>query len=206
MNDIFEKLFGSRSASTSGPVEYVVAALGNPGKKYESTRHNAGFMTADYMADKKNFDIKRVRFNGLTGDTTIAGKRVLIIKPTTYMNLSGQPVQEALDYYKLGPDKLIVISDDVALDVGKMRIRRAGSDGGQKGLRDIITCLGTQDFARIRIGVGGKPHPSMDMADWVLSRFTPEDLKLLLPVFDDAMQAVELMVQGNISDAMSKYN
>lgn len=205
MKDIFEALFRSRPSAT-GPVEYIVAGLGNPGREYEQTRHNAGFMAVDYMAEQTGAAVKRLRFQSLTGETVLGGKRVLLVKPTTYMNLSGQAVQQALAFYKLPAERLVVISDDVALDVGKIRIRRAGSDGGQKGLKSIIRLTGHDDFPRIRIGVGKKPHPGMELADWVLSRFTKEEQALLAPLWASVLAAAELIVQGDIAEAMNRYN
>lgn len=209
MPDLFEKfkhiLQGGNNAAT-GPMEYIVAGLGNPGREYESTRHNAGFMAVEHIAKEKGFAVDRLKFKSLTGDIMLAGKRVLFLKPSTYMNKSGEAVRDALAFHKLGPEKLIVISDDVALDVGKMRIRRSGSDGGQKGLANIIYLTGRDDFPRVRIGVGKKPHPDMQLADWVLSRFTEQDIELLVPVLKSCVTAVELMVQERIDEAMNRFN
>lgn len=203
----FKNLFASKpAAAPTGPVEYIVAGLGNPGREYEATRHNTGFLAIDYIAEKCGAQIKKLKFKALTGDAVIAGKRVLLLKPSTYMNLSGQSVTEAMAFYKVPVENLIVISDDTALPIGKMRIRRSGSDGGQKGLGNIIYLLGKDTFPRIRIGVGTKPHPEMSLADWVLSRFTEKDFKALAPMWDNAYQAVGLIVQGKIDEAMNRFN
>lgn len=190
----------------SGTVEYMVVGLGNPGKQYEDTRHNIGFLAVDAMARKHGFSISRLKFKALCGDTMIAGKRVLFLKPSTFMNNSGEAVRDAMQFYKLPIERVIVISDDIALDVGTMRIRRKGSDGGQKGLRSIIYLTGQDNFPRIKIGVGAKPHPDMDLAAWVLSKFSKEDSEKLAPVWEDAAAAVELIVGGEIDAAMNRYN
>jgi len=192
--------------AATGPVEYIVVGLGNPGKQYEITRHNAGFMAVDYMCKELGFQVNKLKFKSLCGDTMIEGKRVLFLKPSTYMNNSGEAVRDAMNFYKIGPENLIVISDDISLDVGVMRIRRKGSDGGQKGLRSIIYLTARDDFARIRIGIGKKPHPQMELADWVLSRFVPKEIETLNTVMESTMDAVKLIVGGNIDTAMNKFN
>jgi len=189
-----------------GSVEYIVTGLGNPGRNYETTRHNAGFMAVDYIAGKLGFPVKQLKFKALNGDAMIAGKRVLFLKPSTYMNKSGESVRDAMAFYKVPVENLIVICDDTALDVGKMRIRKKGSDGGQKGLRNIIYLTGRDDFARIRIGVGAKPHPDMDLADWVLSGFNKHDMAQIEPLFANGLGSVELIVKGEIDTAMNKFN
>ena len=189
-----------------GPVEYIVVGLGNPGPKYDNTRHNAGFMAVDYMARKLGFGVNKLKFKALTGDCMIRGRRVLFLKPSTYMNNSGEAVQEALAFHKVPVENVIVISDDIALAVGAMRIRRKGSDGGQKGLRSIIYLTGRDDFPRIRIGIGAKPHPEMALPDWVLSRFTPMDNDKLAPIWDNTLKAVDTIVAGDIAEAMNLFN
>lgn len=211
MSDIFEKfrhILGGASAaqSVAGPVEFIVVGLGNPGREYEQTRHNAGFMAVDHIAEKCSVKIQKLKFKALCADAVIAGKRVLLLKPSTYMNKSGEAVREAMSFYKITPERLIVLSDDIALDVGKMRIRRQGSDGGQKGLRSIIYLTGQDNFPRIRIGIGKKPHPEMELADWVLSRFSADELKDLEPMLQNAFSAVELIIQQNIDEAMARFN
>lgn len=194
------------SAVATGTVEYIVAGLGNPGKEYENTRHNMGFMAVDHIAEKLGFAIKKLKFQALCGDAVIEGKRVLFLKPSTYMNKSGESVRDAMRFYKVPIENVIVISDDISLGVGKMRIRRSGSDGGQKGLKNIIYLTGRDDFPRIRLGVGAKPHPDMDLAAWVLSRFSKDEGKLLEPVWENTFEAVKLIVQDKIDEAMNRYN
>lgn len=200
----FKDFFSGYSAA--GAVEYIVAGLGNPGREYENTRHNMGFIAVDYIAAKLNFTMKRLKFKSLCGDAVIAGKRVLFIKPSTYMNKSGEAVRDAMSFYKVPIENIIVISDDISLDVGKMRIRRSGSDGGQKGLKNIIYLTGKDTFPRIRLGIGAKPHPEMELADWVLSRMSKDEAKRLAPVLENTYEAVELIVGGQIDAAMNKFN
>lgn len=192
--------------SASGAIEFIVAGLGNPGKQYENTRHNMGFIAVDYIAEKSSFPIKRLKFQSLCGDTVISGKRVLFIKPSTYMNKSGEAIRDAMQFYKVPIENVLVISDDIALDVGKMRIRRSGSDGGQKGLKNIIYLTGKDNFPRIRLGVGAKPHPDMELAAWVLSRFNKDEQKKLDPIWKNTFEAVELIVAGKIDEAMNRFN
>ncbi|MGX8711249.1 MAG: aminoacyl-tRNA hydrolase [bacterium] len=202
---MFKNIF-ARSAEPVGPVEYIVAGLGNPGGKYEGTRHNAGFMALDYIAEKAGARVDRIRFKGLTGTAVIGGKKVLLLKPSTYMNLSGQSVTEAMAFYKLPPEKVIVLFDDVSLEPGRMRIRMKGSDGGQNGMKNIIYLSGSDRFPRIKLGTGAKPNPQWDLADWVLSKFTEADRKALYEAIDHANSSVELMVRGDAAEAMNKYN
>ena len=197
-------MFGMKKAS--GPVEYLIVGLGNPDKKYENTRHNCGWLALDYIADKRGCKVNKIKYKSFVGECTIAGKRVMLMKPTTYMNNSGQAVTEAMRFYKLPPENVIVIFDDVSLDVGKMRIRQKGSDGGQKGMRSIIYLSGQDTFPRIKIGIGAKPDPRWELADWVLSRFSKEEMQTLETMFDNANEAVELMIDGRIDRAMNLYN
>lgn len=197
-------MFGMKKAS--GPVEYLIVGLGNPDKKYENTRHNCGWLALDYIADKRGCKVNKIKYKSFVGECTIAGKRVMLMKPTTYMNNSGQAVTEAMRFYKLPPENVIVIFDDVSLDVGKMRIRQKGSDGGQKGMRSIIYLSGQDTFPRIKIGIGAKPNPQWELADWVLSRFSKEEMQTLETMFDNANEAVELMIDGRIDRAMNMYN
>lgn len=196
----------AKTAEPAGPVEYIVVGLGNPGSKYEGTRHNAGFMALDHIAEKAGAELKRVRFKGLCGFALLGGKKVLLLKPSTYMNLSGQSVTEAMGFYKLPPEKVIVLFDDISLPPGRMRIRLKGSHGGQNGMKNIIYLAGSDQFPRIKIGTGEKPNPQWDLADWVLSRFTAEEGKQLSEALEHAASAVELMVQGNAAEAMNQYN
>ncbi len=190
----------------SGPVEYIIVGLGNPDKKYEQTRHNCGWLVLDYIADKCGCKVNKIKFKSFVGETKLGGKKVLLMKPTTYMNNSGQAVVEAMSFYKLPPEKVIVIFDDISLDVGKMRIRQKGSDGGQKGMRSIIYLSGSDKFPRIKIGIGAKPNPNWELAAWVLSKFTQDELKTLSQMFENAYDAVELIVQGKIDRAMNLFN
>lgn len=195
-------LFGKKS----GGYEYIIAGLGNPGAKYEMTRHNAGFLAVELLARENDFDIKRLKFHALTQDFSGFGKKCLIMKPQTFMNNSGEAIGEAARFYKIPPQNIIVVSDDISLDVGKIRIRRKGSAGGHNGLKSIIEHLGSEDFPRIKIGVGKKPNAYTDLADWVLGRFPKEqepDLKQALINADDAMR---LIVNGEIDKAMNLYN
>ena len=180
-----------------GPAEWLVVGLGNPGPKYEWTRHNVGFLVIDQLADRENLPVQRLKHKALTNTALIGGKPVLLMKPTTYMNLSGEAVGEAARFYKIPPDRVLVISDDVSLPQGKLRVRRSGSAGGHNGLKNIIAHLGTDQFPRIKVGVGGKPHPDSDMADWVLSKFTGPDRQAMEAAIARAADAVTcLLSQG----------
>ena len=189
-----------------GGVSWLVVFLGNPGKEYENTRHNTGWLALDYIAEKQNCRVNRIKFKSFVGECNMGGSKVLLMKPTTYMNNSGQAVVEAMNFYKLPPENVIVIFDDISLDVGKMRIRAKGSDGGQKGMRSIIYLSGKDTFPRIKIGIGAKPNPNWDLADWVLSKFTDSEKKLLEEKFENAANAAELIIKGDIARAMNLYN
>lgn len=190
----------------NGGIEYLVVGLGNPDKKYENTRHNAGWLALDYLADKHNCRVNKIKYKSFVGECSIGGARALLMKPTTYMNNSGQAVVEAMNFYKIPPENVIVIFDDISLDVGKMRVRSKGSDGGQKGMRSIIYLSGSDKFPRIKIGIGKKPNPEWDLADWVLSRFTQKELESLEEMFENSAEAVELIISGRIDRAMNLYN
>ena len=209
MTDIFElfKKISSSSSSGRGAPEFLVAGLGNPGREYVHTRHNAGFLAMDYMTEKYGLGEMRVsRFKSLVLQTELGGHKVLLVKPQTYMNASGEAVREAADFYRIPPEKIIVISDDAAQQPGRMRIRRSGSDGGQKGLRSVIEHLGTDAFPRVRIGVGIKPSPDYPMADWVLGRIPEEDQKKVFSVLGCVSEAVPMLLDGRLDDAMSRFN
>lgn len=195
-----------RTEMNTGAIEYMIVGLGNPGKEYENTRHNAGFMAVDKIAEKNHTDVKRIKFKGLVGECRIAGKRVLLLKPSTFMNLSGQAVQEAMNFYKLSPEQVLVMFDDINLEPGKLRIRRKGSDGGHNGMKNIIYLTGSDKFTRIKIGVGQKPHPDYNLADWVLSKFSAQDLKALSSAMDNAAAAAELIIKGETDRAMNLFN
>lgn len=190
----------------SGGISWLVVFLGNPGTKYEMTRHNAGFMAGDAMAKAQGAAINRSRFKALIGTCDIGGETVMLMKPQTFMNLSGEAVAQAVSFYKLAPDHVIVVSDEVALPIGKLRIRTKGSAGGHNGLKNIIALLGTDQFPRIRIGVGAAPHPDYDMADWVLSSFKGKDAEDILAAAARAAEAVECYITKGADRAMNLYN
>lgn len=196
----------SNKTSVSGPVEWIIAGLGNPGKKYENTRHNVGFDALDGIAKELNVRIERVKFRALCGDALIDNRRVLLLKPTTLMNLSGQAIQEAAAFYKIPPERILVFCDDINLAPGKLRIRSKGSAGGHNGLKDIIARLGSENFPRVRIGVGQKPHPDYDLADWVLGKFAPADRILLDRQLANALAISRYIVAGDTAGAMNQFN
>ena len=198
--------FKKDAFSDSSAYDYMIVGLGNPGKKYEFTRHNTGFLCVDLFAEEHGFKIDRLKFKSLIGETKIGTKRCLFLKPQTFMNLSGEAVREAAAFYKIPPERIIVIFDDISLDVGKMRIRRKGSDGGHNGIKNIIYHLSSDQFPRIKIGIGAKPHPDYDLADWVLTPFSHEDLKTLRGVCEKAGEAIELMTDGKTEEAMSRFS
>ena len=191
---------------SSGSVSWLLVFLGNPGPKYECTRHNAGFMAADALARKLGVSINRARFKALTAPAEINGEKVLLLKPQTYMNLSGEAVGEAARFYKILPEHVIVVSDEVSLPLGKLRVRMKGSAGGHNGLESIIASLGSDNFPRVRIGVGAPPHPDYDMADWVLSVFRNQDLEDMLSAADKAAEAVITYVTDGPERAMNRFN
>lgn len=203
---IFDLFRQVESAVPAGPPEYLIVGLGNPGLEYAQTRHNAGFMTLDLLAEREHTEIKRMKFKSLCGDAVIAGKRCLLMKPTTYMNNSGQAVAEAMQFYKLPIDHIIVVYDDISLEPSRLRIRRKGSDGGHNGIKSIIYLTGEDTFPRIKLGVGKKPRPDYNLADWVLSRFTKEELEQLHIAAEHACESIALMVNGKIEEAMNRYN
>lgn len=187
-------------------VSWLLVFLGNPGAKYEKTRHNVGFMTGDALSKKLNVKIDRVKYKALIRQADLDGEPVLLMKPQTYMNLSGSAVKEAMDFYKIPLDHVVVVSDDVTLPVGKLRVRRSGSAGGHNGLKDIIAKCGGDGFPRVKIGVGEKPHPDYDMADWVLSSFRGDDAKAIDEATEKAADAVKTIVLKGVDKAMNLYN
>jgi len=189
-----------------GAVSWLIVFLGNPGLKYEGTRHNAGFMAADAMAKAKGVAINRARFKALTATCEIGGQQVLLMKPQTYMNLSGDAVAQAVRFYKIAPEHVLVVSDEVSLPIGKLRVRAKGSAGGHNGLKDIILKLGTSDFPRLRIGVGAPPHPDYDMADWVLSTFKNQDADTMAQSAARAAEAAECYILHGPERTMNLYN
>ena len=188
------------------PVEWIFVFLGNPGLRYENTRHNAGFMVADIIAQEASAKINRAKFSAFTGTVTFGGKRVLLVKPQTYMNLSGNSVRQAMKFHRVPLQNVLVISDEVSLPPGKLRIRRRGSSGGHNGLRDIIAKCGGEDFPRIKIGVGEPSHGDYEMADWVLSKLSGEDKKLIHDAANRAATALETIITGGIEQAMAIHN
>ena len=205
--DIFKALEKDKKEKTGlTPPEFIIAGLGNPGTQYENTRHNCGFMAAETLADIYKTPLKRLRFKSLTGEISIGGKRCLVMKPTTFMNNSGDAVEEAAVFYKIPPERILVIYDDISLDVGRLRIRGKGSDGGHNGMKSIILRLNSDNFPRIWIGVGKKPNKDYDLADWVLSRFTKEEGEKLETALSNSAKAAELIAEGKINEAMNLYN
>ncbi len=198
--------FFSRNKTPSGPPEFIIAGLGNPVKKYEFTRHNAGFIFADMLAEKCGEKINKIQFKSVTGMIDLGGHRCLLMKPQTFMNNSGEAVRDAAKFYKIPPENVIIVFDDISLPCGKMRIRRKGSDGGHNGMKSIIYLTGSDKYPRIKLGIGEKPHPAYELADWVLSTFKKDELKALAEACEKACDAAELMVQGNIDKAMSNFN
>ena len=190
----------------NGGVDWLLVCLGNPGDQYENTRHNVGFQVADAVAERHDVPIQRLKFRALTNTITVGEKKVLLMKPVTYMNLSGEAVHEAASFYKVPPERILVVSDEVALAPGKIRVRRSGSAGGHNGLKNIIAHLGTDQFPRIRVGVGQKPHPDYDMADWVLGKFQGEDKKAVEEAVKRAADAAECLIQEGVDKAMNRYN
>jgi len=195
-----------KDKSAAGPIDFLIVGLGNPGAKYENTRHNVGFIAVDLIAEQNSSPIKSMKFKGLTSRVKLGDKNVLLLKPSTFMNLSGQSVVEAMNFYKLSPEQVIIIFDDISLEPGKIRVRRKGSDGGQNGMKNIIYLSGSDNFPRIKIGVGAKPHPNYDLAAWVLSRFTDKEQTEINSAVKNAGRAAEIIINENIDEAMSQFN
>ncbi len=202
--DIFAQLEQERKPA--GKPEWIIAGLGNPGLVYEKTRHNAGFMTMDYLAKKENTEINRMKFKSYCADLTLEGRRCLLLKPQTYMNNSGEALVQAMQFYKIDISHVIIIFDDISLAPGKLRIRRKGSAGGHNGIKSIIELTGSEDFARIKLGVGQKPNKNMNLADWVLSKFTEQELEAMQTSCANACEALKLLVNDKTEQAMNLYN
>ena len=202
--DLFKKIETEKQAV--GPITHMVVGLGNPGAQYTLTRHNAGFLALDRLAQRAGISVDRARFRALTGEGTVAGVRVLLVKPQTFMNLSGEAVREAAAYYQIPPENVIVLSDDIHLPVGRLRVRAKGSDGGHNGIKNIIYQLQSDAFARVRIGVGEKPHPDCDLADWVLSSFGADERETLDAALTLVQTGVEHLLRGDAATAMQLCN
>lgn len=190
----------------TGAVEFMIVGLGNPGVQYQNTRHNAGFMALDATAKALDIRVERARFHAYCGEGVCAGRHVLLMKPQTYMNNSGEAVCEAMRFYKLSPEQVLLLFDDISLPVGGMRVRRSGSAGGQNGVKSILQLSGSDMFPRIKLGIGAKPHPDCNLADWVLSRFSEKELSVMGETAEKAAAAAELIVSGNIEEAMNRYS
>ena len=208
MNSRLAELFASISTAptSKGPVTHLIVGLGNPGKQYENNRHNVGFHAIDELAKTHRIDMKSARFQALVGDGQIGNTHVLLMKPQTYMNLSGDAVKAAADYYKIPAERVIVFCDDISFEPGQMRIRRKGSAGGHNGLKSIIARLGGDEFPRIKIGVGKKPHPDYDLADWVLGRCQGEDKKAIDAAVKKAADAIECILSQGLDKGMNRFN
>ena len=203
--DVFDRL-SKKEETAGGKPEFIIVGLGNPGIDYERTRHNVGFMAMAVIEEKLGVSVNTFKFKAKTAVASIGGKQCLLMKPETYMNLSGEAISQAMNFYKIPIENVLVIFDDISLEPGKMRIRRKGSAGGHNGIKSIIECCGGEDFPRIKIGVGKKPHPDYDLKDWVLGKFSDEDKQKLSEVFQNVLPAAELILQGRIAEAMNKFN
>ena len=186
--------------------QWLLVCLGNPGREYEATRHNIGFLTADALERREGVKINKLRYRALTGEFRAGGQRVLVLKPQTYMNLSGESVKLAGGFYKIPPDHVLVVSDDVALPLGKLRIRAGGSAGGHNGLKNIIAHLGTDQFPRIRVGVGAPEHPDHEMIDWVIGKFSPAEKKVVDEAVARALDAALCVIERGVNEAQNRYN
>lgn len=206
MSNIFGIFKKIEKKSDTGPVSFIIAGLGNPGKEYIRTRHNIGFAAIDSIADSRGVKIDRLKFHALCGEAELAGARVLLMKPETFMNNSGTAVAQAAAFYKIPPERVLVLHDEISFDPGLLRIRRSGSAGGHNGLKSIISCLGSDNFPRIKIGVGKKPSPDHDLAAWVLGRLPDSDAAAISNRFADIEQAAELIIAGKIEDAMCRFS
>lgn len=203
LTELFKKI---RRDSSSSPVEFLIVGLGNPGPKYENTRHNAGFCALDTLASDLGATCDRLKFNGKIVKTDINGIGCILLKPQTFMNDSGRAVEQAREYYRLSPSQIIVFSDDISLEPGKIRIKRKGSHGGHNGLKDITEAIGSEEFLRIKIGVGKKPRPDYDLVKWVLGKFSEADKKAVDSACKNAAEAAKLLVKGEIDRAMNMFN
>ena len=204
--DLFKQIESGSAGNLHGKLTWIVAGLGNPGLEYENTRHNAGFLTMEELAKQCGVKLDQMKFKSDCGEAMLGEVRCLLMKPTTYMNLSGDAIAAAANFYKIPPEQVLVIYDDISLPPGKLRLRRKGSAGGHNGIKSIIAQLGTEEFPRIRVGVGAKPNPQYDLADWVLSKFSEEDMKALQPALEHAADAGKKIVSGDMNGAMNLYS
>ena len=206
MSNIFDLFKQIEKKESTQPITHIVVGLGNPGADYAKTRHNAGFMAMDHIASVCGVKIDRAKFKALIAEATLGGARVLLMKPQTFMNSSGEAIGEAAAFYKIPPENVIVLHDEISFEPGKMRIRRKGSAGGHNGLKSIIAHLQSEEFPRIKIGVGQKPSPDYDLVSWVLGKFSADDISKLDGLYSDITSSVELMISGKIDEAMNKYS
>lgn len=202
----FFKKKAVESNSFAGKPEFIIAGLGNPGKEYEYSRHNAGFLCLDILCNKYNFKTDRVKYRALTATVMIEGHPCLVMRPQTYMNNSGEAIKAAADFYKIPPEKVIVIYDDISLPTGTLRIRKKGSAGGHNGIKSIIWQLNSDVFPRLKIGVGDRQNKDDDLKDYVLGRFSKEDTEILKKTMEKAVEALSYILDGDTDGAMSRYN
>lgn len=202
--ELFKKI--EKKEDTKSPITHMIVGLGNPGDKYRTTRHNAGFIAIDYAAKKWNAQITSAKFDALVGEATVGGKRTLLLKPQTFMNLSGTAVAKAMKFYKIPVENVTFVYDDTSFEPGTFKIKKKGSAGGHNGVKSLIEHLGTEEFKRIKIGVGKKPHPEMILADWVLTNFTNDELKAIEERLSDVCEALTLMNKGETDKAMNSFN
>ena len=195
-------LFGRKS----GGIQWLIVGLGNPGEKYARTRHNLGFLALDLLAERQKLKINRIKYKALVAETEFGSARCLLMKPQTYMNLSGEAVREAAQFYKIPSDHVLVIYDDVSLPVGKLRVRPSGSAGGHNGIKNIIAHLGTDVFPRVKVGVGAPSHPDYDMVDWVIGSFSAQEKKIVDEALDRALDAAECIISCGVTEAQNRFN
>lgn len=206
MGNIFDLFKSIEKKEETSQISFIIAGLGNIGKQYEKTRHNAGFLAIDHIADRLGVRIDRVKFHSTVAEASLGGARILLMKPTTLMNNSGVAVGEAASFYKIPAERVLILHDEISFDPGVIRIRRKGSAGGHNGLKSIIAHLSSEDFPRVKIGVGKKPSPEYDLVDFVLGKFPEADLKAIADRFPDILSAAEDIIRGNIDGAMNKYS
>ena len=206
MSNIFDLFKKIEKKTDTTPVSFIIAGLGNPGAQYEKTRHNVGFVAIDYIAEKLGVRIDRAKFHALVAEVKIGEVRVLLMKPQTFMNNSGVAIGEAAAFYKIAPERVLILHDEISFDPGILRIRRKGSAGGHNGLKSIIAHLASEEFPRVKIGVGKKPDPEYDLADWVLGKLPKEHSDLIASKLDDILGASRLIADGKIDDAMQRYS